>query len=71
MYESRKTFTLHIGAGVKSIGGYTFYKAVIPTLTFSLESQLQTLSDYAFYNITFENEICIPASVETWGKHSL
>lgn len=69
MYESRKTFTLHIGAGVKSIGGYTFYKAVIPTLTFSLESQLQTLSDYAFYNITFENEICIPASVETWGKH--
>ena len=61
MYESRKTFTLHIGAGVKSIGGYTFYKAVIPTLTFSLESQLQTLSDYAFYNITFENEICIPA----------
>lgn len=69
LYDSRKTFKLHIGAGVKSIGGYSFYKAVVPTLTFSPYSQLETLKDYAFYNITFESEVCIPASVKTWGRH--
>lgn len=71
LYDSRKTFSLHIGAGVKTIGGYTFYKSFIPSLTFDEHSQLETLEDYAFYNIEFENGITIPASVKTWGKHCL
>lgn len=69
LYDSRMSFDLYIGAGVKSIGGYTFYKSTIGKIVFAEHSELETLSDYAFYNLTLESEITIPASVRTWGKH--
>ena len=69
LYDSRKTFDLIIGSGVKFIGGYTFYKSTLRSLTFEEDSELETLSDYAFYNLTLQKEVLIPRSVKYWGKH--
>ena len=69
MYDSRKTFNLTIGAGVKSIGSYTFYKSTINKLTFAENSQLESFGENAMYNLNIESEVVIPASVTTWGKH--
>ena len=70
-YDSRRTFDLRIGSGVESLGKYTFYKAVIPKLSFDSNSTLTTLNDYALYNLSIENEVVIPASVKFWGKYVL
>lgn len=69
LYDSNKSFNLSIGANVTSVGKYAFYKAEIPTLTFSEHSLLETLNEYAFYSITFSNDIVLPNSIKTWNKY--
>lgn len=71
LYDSNKTFNLHIGDGVKSIGKYAFYHATIPSLTFSEGSCLETLSEYSLYSITFDEDIVFPNTINSWGKYVL
>ena len=71
LYDPNKTFNLHIGDGVKSIGKYAFYHATIPSLTFSEGSSLETLGEYSLYSITFDEDIVFPNTIKSWGKYVL
>lgn len=71
LYDSNKTFNCTVGSGVKSIGKYAFYHAVIPTLKFKEESSLETLDEYSLYSIEFTNDIVLPNTIKSWGKYTL
>lgn len=69
MYETGKTFNLHVGDGVKSIGKYAFYHADIPSLKFGDGSCLEELGEYSLYSIDFQEDIVLPNTIRSWGKY--
>lgn len=71
LYDSGKSFNVHIGDGVKSIGKYAFYHAIIPSLTFSEGSCLEELCEYSLYSIDFQEDIIFPNTIKSWGKYVL
>ena len=71
LYDSNKTFNCTVGSGVKSIGKYAFYHAVIPTLKFKEQSSLEKMEEYSLYSIEFTNDIVLPNAIKSWGKYTL
>lgn len=71
LYNSKRTFDLVIGSGLRSIGGYAFYDAVINSIKFSEGTELTTLEANAFYHMTFNTDIKFPRSITSWGSEVL
>lgn len=71
MYNSKRTFSLKIGAGVSTIGTYAFYGATLTSVSFDEYSDLSSLNECAFYNVTINGDIVFPTSLSSWGKYVL
>lgn len=71
LYNAGKVIQLKLNSKIKSIGTYAFYGNTIARLIIPEDCELTTLCDNALYNIYFDYDLVIPASVTTWGKYVL